>query len=168
MHYSISYLPRTSYKPRLADDRVGYFLTVLKDYSKKSDDEQFVRDINRWDLTKADPSADLSPPKKPIVFWLEKSIPFKYRKPIREGILEWNKGFEKAGYDNAIEVREQPDDADWDAEAIDHNTFRWITTNTDPGMVMAMGPSRKSDDGRNSQCHDYFRRRFSAIMENAL
>ena len=142
VHYSISYLPQTSYQPRLADDRVGYFLTVLKDFSKKSDDEQFVRYINRWDLAKADPSADLSPPKKPIVFWLEKTIPFKYRKPIRDGILEWNKAFEKAGFDNAIEVRQQPDDADWDPEEIDYNTFRWITTNTDPGMVMAMGPSR--------------------------
>ena len=142
VHYSISYLPRTSYHPRLADDRIGYFLTVLKDYSKKTDDEQFVRYINRWDLTKADSSADLSPPKKPIVYWLEKSIPFKYRKPIREGILEWNRAFEKAGFDNAIQVRDQPENADWDPEDIHYNTFRWITTNTDPGMVMAMGPSR--------------------------
>ncbi len=142
VHYSISYLPHTSYHPRLADDRIGYFLTVLKDYSKKTDDEQFVRYINRWDLQKADSSADQSPPKKNIVFWLEKSIPYKYRKPIHDGILEWNKAFEKAGFIDAIEVREQPDDADWDPEAIDHTTFRWITTNTDPGMVMAMGPSR--------------------------
>ena len=142
VHYSISYLPHTSYHPRLADDRIGYFLTVLKDYSKKTDDEQFVRYINRWDLQKADSSAEQSPPKKNIVFWLEKSIPYKYRKPIRDGILEWNKAFEKAGFIDAIEVRQQPDDADWDPEEINHNTFRWITTNTDPGRVMAMGPSR--------------------------
>ena len=93
-------------------------------------------------MTKADPSADVSPPKKPIVFWLEKTIPYKYRAPIRDGILEWNKAFEKAGFANAIEVRQQPDSADWDPEDINYNTFRWITTNTDPGMVMAMGPSR--------------------------
>lgn len=142
VHYSISYLPQNGYHPRLADDRVGYFLTVLKDYSKKSDDEQFVRYLNRWDLAKADPSADVSPPKKPIIFWLEKTVPYKYRAPIREGILEWNKAFEKAGYVNAIEVRQQPDNADWDPEDINYNTFRWITTNTDPNMVMAMGPSR--------------------------
>ncbi len=56
VHYSISELPATSYRPRLADDRVGYFLTVLKDFSKKeSDDDRFVRYITRWNLEKADP-----------------------------------------------------------------------------------------------------------------
>lgn len=138
VHYSISHLPQTGYHPRLADDRVGYFLTVLKDYSQKIDEERFVRYINRWDLVKADSSADLSPPKKPIVFWLEKTIPYKYRAPIREGILEWNKGFEKAGFVNAIEVRQQPDNADWDPEDINYNTFRWITSSA----KFAMGPSR--------------------------
>ena len=61
VHYSISELPQTSYQPRLADDRVGYFLTALKDFSKKeSDDDRFVRYINRWNLEKADPSAEMS------------------------------------------------------------------------------------------------------------
>ena len=138
VHYSISLLPETGYQPRLADDRVGYFLTVLKDYSKHSQTDRFVRYINRWDLRKADASADLSPPKKPIIFWLEKTVPFKYRKPIREGILEWNKAFEKIGFANAIEVRQQPDDADWDPEDINYNTFRWITSSAG----LAMGPSR--------------------------
>jgi len=139
VHYSISRLPDTGYQPRLADDRVGYFLTVLKDYSKKETrDDRFVRYVNRWDLRKADPSAGLSPPKKPIVFWLERTIPFEYRKPIREGILEWNKAFEKAGFANAIEVRGQPDDAEWDPEDINYNTFRWITSSAG----FAMGPSR--------------------------
>ena len=105
----------------------GPFPTVIKDYSKKYETDRFVRYVNRWDLRKADPVAELSPPKKPIVFWLEKTIPFEYRKPIREGILEWNKAFEKIGLANAIEVRQQPDDADWDPEDINYNTFRWIT-----------------------------------------
>ncbi len=138
VHYSISALPQTGYRPRLADDRIGYFMTVLKDYSKKTDDDRFVRYINRWDLAKADPGADMSPPKKPIIFWLEKTVPYKYRKPIRDGILEWNKAFEKAGYVNAIEVRQQPDNADWDPEDINYNTFRWITASAG----FAMGPSR--------------------------
>src|SRR5437660_5061618 len=138
VHYSISKLPSHSYQPRLADDRIGYFLTVIKDFSKAGDDEQFTRYVNRWDLQKADPSAELSPPKKPIIFWLEKTVPFKYRKPIRDGILEWNKAFEKIGYTSAIEVRQQPDNADWDPEDIRYNTFRWITSNAG----FAMGPSR--------------------------
>jgi hypothetical protein len=138
VHYSISRLPETGYEPRLADDRVGYFVTVVKDFTKATDHERFVRYINRWDLRKADASAEVSPPKKPIIFWLEKTIPYKYRAPIREGITEWNKAFEKACFVNAIEVRQQPDDADWDPEDINYNTFRWITANAG----MAMGPSR--------------------------
>ena len=138
IHYSLSLLPQTGYEPRVADDRVGYFVTAVKDFSKRYDSDRFVRYINRWDLRKADASADLSPPKKPIVFWLEKTIPWEFRKPIGEGILEWNKAYEKVGFANAIEVRQQPDDADWDPEDINYNTFRWITA----GAGFAMGPSR--------------------------
>jgi hypothetical protein len=139
VHYSISELPVTSYKPRLADDRVGYFLAALKDFSKKeSEDDRFVRYITRWNLEKADASAAMSTPKEPIIFWLEKTIPFKYRKPIRDGILEWNKAFEKAGFYDAIEVRQQPDDAPWEPGDIRYNTYRWITA----GAGFAMGPSR--------------------------
>jgi hypothetical protein len=139
IHYSISELPQTSYRPRLADDRVGYFLTVLKDFSKKEDEnDRFVRYITRWNLEKADAAAEMSTPKEPIIFWLEKTIPFKYRKPIRDGILEWNKAFAKAGFYDAIEVRQQPDDAPWDPGDIRYNTFRWITA----GAGFAMGPSR--------------------------
>lgn len=138
VHYSISLLPQNSYKPRLADDRVGYFVTALKDFSQKVDEDRFVRFINRWQLEKADPSAAVSPPKKPIVFWIEKTVPFRYRQPIREGIEAWNVAFEKAGFATAIEVRQQPDAADWDPEDVNYNTFRWITA----GQSFAMGPSR--------------------------
>ena len=138
VHYSISKLPKTSYKPRVADDRIGYFLTVVKDFSKNIEADHFVRYINRWNLEKSDPKADKSPPKEPIVFWLEKTIPYKYRKPIRDGIEEWNKAFEKAGFYNAIDVRQQPVDATWEPGDVRYNTFRWITA--DAGF--AMGPSR--------------------------
>ncbi|MEQ8789647.1 MAG: zinc-dependent metalloprotease [Pirellulaceae bacterium] len=140
VHYSISKLPSTGYSPREADPRVGYFLTVVKDYSEdgKNNDERFVRYINRWHLEKADPSAKLSPPKKPIIFWIENTVPFKYRAAIRDGIEEWNKAFEQAGFVDAIEVRQQPDNADWDPEDINYNTFRWMTSSAG----FAMGPSR--------------------------
>jgi hypothetical protein len=138
IHYSLSRLPETGYQPRQADDRVGYFLAVVKDFSKQGENDQFVRHINRWDLRKAEPTAAVSPPVKPIIFWIEKTVPYKYRGAIREGILEWNKAFEKAGFSNAIEVRQQPDDATWDPEDINYNSFRWITSNAG----FAMGPSR--------------------------
>jgi hypothetical protein len=88
-------------------------------------------------LQKADPSAKLSPPKKPIIFWISKTTPYRYRKAVRDGILEWNKAFEKIGFVNAIEVRDQSDNDTWDAEDINYNTFRWITSDAH----FAMGPS---------------------------
>src|SRR4029077_6365575 len=95
VHYSISLLPTGDYRPRAADDRIGYFLTVLKDFSDKKDDERFVRYINRWDLQKLEPEAKLSPPKKQIIFYMEKTIPVKLRPYVQAGIEEWNKAFEK-------------------------------------------------------------------------
>ena len=138
VHYSLSLLPQNSYRPRLADDRVGYFVTALKDFSQKVDEDRFVRYINRWNLEKADSAAAVSPPKKPVVFWIEKTVPFTYRQAIREGIEVWNDAFEKAGFATAIEVRQQPDVTDWDPEDVNYNTFRWITA----GASFAMGPSR--------------------------
>ena len=139
VHYSISKIPTAgAYQPRLADDRVGYFLTAVKDFSSKSDRDQFVRYVNRWDLRKADDSLTISPPKAAIEFWIEKTVPYKYEKAISDGILEWNKAFEKAGFSNAIVVKRQPDNATWDPEDVNYNTFRWITSNAG----FAMGPSR--------------------------
>ena len=138
VHYSISRLPSDGFRPRVADDRIGYFLTVLKDFSDKKDDEHFVRYINRWNLQKADPSAKLSPPKEPIRFYLEKTVPINLRPYVRAGIEEWNKAFAKFGFDNAIEVLQQTEQDDWDPEDVNYNTFRWITA----GAGFAMGPSR--------------------------
>ena len=138
VHYSISKLPTSGYTPRLADERVGYFTTAVKNFNKNPDDGNFVRYINRWNLQKLEPKADVSLPKKPIVFWLEKTIPYQYRKPIRDGILEWNKAFEEAGFYNAVEVRQQEDNDTWDPEDINYNTIRWSTAN----MGFAIGPSR--------------------------
>ena len=138
LHYSISRLPSSGYSPRLADQRVGYFTVSHKNFSRAADDNHMIRYISRWNLQKADPSAALSPPKKPIVFWIEKTVPFKYRNAVREGIVEWNKAFEKIGIVGAIEVRQQADTDTWDSEDINYNTVRWITS--DAGF--AMGPSR--------------------------
>jgi hypothetical protein len=141
LHYGLVELPDSGYQPRLADDRVGYFLSVVKDFSTDNKDTTFLRHINRWRLERAetDPKHKdkLSPPKKKIVFWIEKSVPDEYRAYVREGILEWNKAFEKIGFRDAIEVRQQENE-DFEPEDITYSTFRWITTD----MGFAMGPSR--------------------------
>lgn len=140
LRYSISERPQSGYRPRLADARVGHFVNSIEDYS---DDNRFTttkRLVNRWHLEKKDPSAALSPPKQPIVYWLENTIPVKYRDAIRDGILMWNKAFEKIGFQNAIEVKQQPDDADWDPGDVRYSTIRWFAGYPDPGF--AQGPSR--------------------------
>lgn len=142
IHYGLAQLPEGGFQPRLADDRVGHFLSVVKDFSSESADTSFLRYVNRWRLERAEPidpkhPSKLSAPKKKIVFWIEKSVPDEYRAAVREGILEWNKAFEKIGFRDAIEVRQQENE-EFDPEDINYNTFRWIAT--DAGF--AMGPSR--------------------------
>ncbi len=139
VHYSLSQLPDKNYRPRIADERIGYFITAYQDLSKDDRGDSFVRYINRWDLEKQDPKAAISPPKKPIVFWIDNAVPLEYRDPIKDGVLMWNKAFLKAGFKDAIEVRQMPDDATWDPADIRYNTIRWI--NTVDGYF-AMGPSR--------------------------
>ncbi|MDF5710638.1 MAG: zinc-dependent metalloprotease [Nostoc sp. S4] len=139
VHYSFSQLPDKNYRPRFADDRVGYFITAYQDLSKDDRGDSFVRYINRWDLEKQDPKAAISPPKKPIVFWIDNAVPLEYRDAMKEGVLMWNKAFLKAGFKDAIEVRQMPDDATWDPADIRYNTIRWI--NTVDGYF-ALGPSR--------------------------
>lgn len=138
VHYSISKVPNTGYKPRKADDRIGYFLTATKDFTDNSDPQNFVRYITRWDLKKGDVKAKLSPPEKPIIFYMEKTIPIHLRPIVRAGIEEWNRAFEKIGFANAVEVRQQREEDEWDPEDVNYNTFRWITA--DAGF--AIGPSR--------------------------
>lgn len=140
IHYSISQLPNDGYQPRLADERVGYFITAYRNLADDTSRDPFVRYIQRWHLEKQDPTAELSPPKEPIVFWIENTVPLEYRDAIREGILSWNSAFEKAGFLNAIEVRQMPDDADWKPEDIRYNTIRWSTSFE--SMFAGIGPSR--------------------------
>ncbi len=139
VHYSLSQLPINSYQPRLADERVGYFITAYQDLTRDDKGDPFVRYINRWNLEKQDPKAAISPPKKPIVFWIDNAVPYDYRDAIKEGVLMWNKAFLKIGFKDAIEVRQMPDDAKWDPADIRYNTIRWI--NTVDGFF-ALGPSR--------------------------
>jgi hypothetical protein len=142
IHYSFWKLPESSYRPRVADDRVGYFVTANQDWSKPSGARDlFNRYVNRWNLEKRDPSLPLCEPKKPIVFYIEKTVPVRFRRAVRDGILEWNKAYEKIGFSGAVQVRQQTADNEWadlDPEDMRYSFFRWIVS----GMSFAMGPSR--------------------------
>ena len=162
VHYGLSLLPASGgYRPRLADDRVGHFLSVIRDFSEDVRDTPKVRYLTRWHLEKAKPAAEKSPPKQPIIFWIERTVPREYRQYVREGILEWNKAFEKVGFIDAIQVRDQQADDEFDPEDIRYNIFRWITTSAG----FAMGPSRTNPQhGRNSRCQHHLRRRDDPLL----
>ncbi|HEV8544228.1 MAG TPA: zinc-dependent metalloprotease [Verrucomicrobiae bacterium] len=143
LHYSISEIrPNPSFKTRVADARVGFFTTSYTDLGKYQDDDSRVRYVNRWHLEKADPSLKVSPPKDPIVFYIENTTPIRYRRWVREGVLMWNKAFEQVGIANAIEVYYQ--DAatgahmEKDPEDVRYNFVRWLNNN----VGTAIGPSR--------------------------
>lgn len=143
LHYSISVIPENpSFKTREADERVGYFTTAYSDFGQYTDDKVRTRYINRWHLEKADASLSHSPPKEPIVFYIEHTTPVRYRRWVREGILAWNRAFEKVGIANAVEVyyQDQASGAhmDKDPEDVRYNFVRWLNND----ISTAIGPSR--------------------------
>nr|MBA3727240.1 DUF5117 domain-containing protein [Armatimonadota bacterium] len=124
------------YVPRIADPRVGYFTQDFFDHSKLMELDKTTRYINRWNLEKKDPNAGMSEPVKPIVWYIDDSVPEKYRKACAEGILRWNKAFEKVGYKNAVQVKMKPKDADWDHADMRFNVLRVIQSE-DAGYAVA-------------------------------
>ena len=138
--YNFTKLPDQPMAPRLADSRVGHFATAKMDFSDESKFNPVRFYVNRWRLEKKDPSADVSEPVKPITFWLSNEIPEKHREPIRQGILEWNKAFERIGFKNAVVVKQQPDDADFDLGETQYSSIRWMPTAN--AAFGAIGPSQ--------------------------
>ena len=129
--HTIVEMPDDDYQIRLDDQRVGYFLTQVDNLTDPGTTN--YRDlINRWKLIKKDPSLEISEPVKPITWWIENSTPIEWRETIKEAVLQWNPAFEKAGFKNAIEVKIQPDDAEWDAGDIRYNVLRWTSSPNPP------------------------------------
>ena len=140
LHYSLAKLPEQPMAARRADPRVGYFDTVRQDFSDDLARTPRVHQINRWRLEKKDPTAAVSEPVKPITFWLDRTIPVKYRDAMSKGILAWNSAFERIGFKDAVVVKVQPDDADFDTLDVGVASVRWMI-NAQP-LFGAIGPSQ--------------------------
>jgi hypothetical protein len=143
LHYSFSEVPEdTGYKPRRADERIGYFTTTYTDLGNYDDEKTRTRFVNRWRLEKRDDKLKVSPPVQPIRFYIEHTTPVRYRRWVKQGIEYWNKAFEAVGFADAIEVvyqdPRQPQTMDFDPEDVQYNFVRWL--NNDIGT--AIGPSR--------------------------
>jgi len=139
LRYSFFALPDTMMAIREGDDRVGYFLDAVYDFSRDRQVSSFRTMINRWRLEKKDPSAAVSEPVKPIVYYVDRSVPLEYRPFVKAGIEAWNRGFEAAGFKNAIVAMDPPDDSTWSAEDLRYSTVRWTAGYR---MGYAIGPSQ--------------------------
>ena len=137
--YSFAALPEPVMPARRADPRIGHFTQQLVDWSDPASPDPRRHVVNRWRLEKKDPSAPVSEPVRPVVFWLDRNIPTRYRAAIAAGVLEWNRAFERIGLREALQVRDEPADAPMPLADLQYASIRWFVDN-DPG-ALAIGPS---------------------------
>lgn len=141
--WSIIDLPAKPMTPRIADDRVGYFTTSHKDFSREKEESFFVHYANVWRLEKKDPSATVSETVKPIVYYIDSTVPEEYVPYMMKGVERWQKAFEAAGFKNAIIAKRAPtkeEDPAYDPTDARYNTIRWNTN--DQVSYGAIGPSQ--------------------------
>lgn len=127
MQHSFLEVPKNDFRPRRDDPRVGYFGSEVDNLTSISP-TPYKDFISRWNLKKKDPSAALSEPVEPIVFWIENTTPLEYRPIIKEAGEKWNEAFEKAGFKNAVVMKEMSDTASWDPADIAYNVIRWVSS----------------------------------------
>lgn len=102
----------TGYVPREADPRIGVGGVTFQDFSKPIDESPFTEWVRRWRLEKQDPSAAMSEPVEPIIFYFDPAIPDPIREAMKVGTLWWNAAFEEAGFINAVQALDAPPDMD--------------------------------------------------------
>ena len=128
MHHSFVELPDNNYQPRKYDIRSGYFGTTYFDYGSDISEPIEKMVINRHRLYKKDPSAAMSEPVKPIIYYLDNGTPEPIRSALLEGARWWNQAYEAAGYKNAFQVQVLPDSAD--PMDIRYNMINWVHRST--------------------------------------
>ncbi|MDX1984347.1 MAG: zinc-dependent metalloprotease [Bryobacteraceae bacterium] len=125
--YSMIKLPENPMTPRLFDDRLGFFNIRHLDYSSPEHRAAERRFITRWRLEKKDPTAAVSEPVKPIVFYIDPATPEKWVPFVKKGVEDWQVAFEAAGFRKAILAADVPrDDPDFSLEDVRYSSIRWL------------------------------------------
>lgn len=137
IHHSFAILPEKPMMGRIKDSRVGYFSTRFTDYGSDENQAKTYELINRYRLEKKDPSAAMSEPVKPIVYYIAPEVPEKWHPYIKQGVEDWNVAFEAAGFKNAVRCEEAPKDPNWSPEDVRYSVIRWAPLQ----VANAMGPS---------------------------
>ena len=140
VNFNFALLPQDQMTPRLSDTRIGYFL-INKDVvtNGKVEKATFVK---RWRIEPKDTAAyfagKLTEPTKPIVYYIENTFPTLWKNAIKNGVLRWNKAFEKIGFKNVIQVQDFPtNDPNFDPDNFKYSCIRYLPTDVEN----AMGPS---------------------------
>ncbi|EWH13856.1 hypothetical protein KLA_07387 [Cellulophaga geojensis KL-A] len=144
INQSMILLPEQPMQPRIFDPRVGFFTVSQYDFGSdelKADKKTYIR---RWRLEPKDPEAyargELVEPIKPIVYYLDPGTPENLKEYIKQGIEDWQKPFETAGFKNAIIARDAPtpeEDPEFSPEDIRYSMIRYVASTT----RNAVGPS---------------------------
>jgi len=139
LNNSMILLPSVPMKRRYYDERVGWFTTSQTDYGIDNQEAETVRYLDRWRLEVKDEdrekfmNGELVEPKKPIVYYVDRATPKKWRKYLKQGIEDWQAAFEAAGFKNAIIAKDPPsieDDPDWSPEDIRYSVVRYLASST--------------------------------------
>lgn len=123
-HHSLVELPDNNYKPRKLDPRVGVHGITFYDYASPITEPVEKRWISRHRLQKKDPTAAVSEPVKPIVYYVDNGAPEPIRSALVEGASWWNTAFEAAGFKNAFQVKVLPEGAD--PMDLRYNMINWV------------------------------------------
>lgn len=133
VHWSMRLLPEEPMMPRLHDRRVGYISVSTIDYSRPEHRAETRRYIRRFRLEKVDPSAEVSEPVEPIVFWIDPATPEWLVPWVRAGVEAWQPAFEEAGFRNAILAKLAPtpeEDPEWSMFDARHSVIYWRPSTT--------------------------------------
>ena len=139
IHQSFVQLPDGNYKPRRYDPRSGFIPFSFLDFSMPMTESLARRFIIRHRLEKKDPSAAVSEPVEPIVYYIDNGAPPLIRKALVEGGSWWNQAFEAAGFKNAFIVKELPEGAD--PMDIRYNVVNWVNRSGSPQRAFSYGQS---------------------------
>lgn len=138
---TLTLLPEEPMMAREESNRVGYFAVSKLRYSDEQQSVEHKHYITRWRLEPSDVDAylrgELVEPVKPIVFYVDKAMPAHLMPYIKEGILEWNVAFEKAGFKNAVQVEEYTDSIAAEGDDMKYS----VLTHAASTKANAMGPS---------------------------
>jgi hypothetical protein len=129
LNSSMVLLPKVPMKARYADARVGFFAAAYTDFDANPQGIKQQAVITRWRLEPKPEDVvkykrgELVEPAKPIVFYIDPATPKQWVPYLIQGVNDWQKAFEQAGFKNAIMALEAPNDSTWSIDDARHNVI---------------------------------------------